>query len=147
MRPVGLAEGIAAEGGKFADRVNAITRGRGVDVVVDLVGGPYVAESLACTATMGRIVVVGMLGGTRADLDLGMLMRRRAEIRGTMLRSRPLEEKIDAANVLAKNLAPLLASRALEPVVDRVLPLARAAEAHAYVASNDGFGKMVLEVD
>jgi putative PIG3 family NAD(P)H quinone oxidoreductase len=147
VRPVGLAEGIAAEGGKFADRVNAITRGRGVDVVVDLVGGPYVAESLACTATMGRIVVVGMLGGTRADLDLGMLMRRRAEIRGTMLRSRPLEEKIDAANVLAKNLAPLLASRALEPVVDRVLPLARAAEAHAYVASNDGFGKMVLEVD
>ena len=146
-RPMGLGEGIVVEGGKFAEKVSAITSGRGVDVVVELVGGAYVAEDLACVAARGRIVVVGMLGGARVDMDLGVLMRKRVELRGTMLRSRPLEEKIEAANVLARHLAPLFATRQLEPVIDRVLPLARAGEAHAYVASNDGFGKVVLEVD
>jgi NADPH:quinone reductase len=146
-RPMGLGEGIVVDAGKFADRVNAITGSRGVDVVVELVGGGYVAEDLACVAPRGRIVVVGLLAGARADLDLGLLLRKRIEMRGTVLRSRPLEEKIDAANLLARHLAPLFATRQLEPVIDKVLPFARAAEAHAYMASNEGFGKVVLEVD
>jgi NADPH2:quinone reductase len=146
-RPMGLGEGVVADGGKFAEKVNAITEGRGVDVVVDLVGGGYVVEDLACIAQRGRIVLVGLLGGTRADVDLGVVLRKRVELRGTMLRSRPLEEKIDAARLLGRHLAPLFATRQLEPVIDKVLPFARAAEAHAYVASNDGFGKVVLEVD
>ena len=146
-RPMGLGEGVVVEGGKFAAIVNERTGGRGVDVVLELVGGGYVTEDLACIAPRGRIVVVGLLAGTRAEVDLGIVLRKRVEIRGTMLRSRPLEEKIEAANVLARHLAPLFATRQLEPVIDRVLPLARAAEAHAYVASNDGFGKLVLEVD
>jgi putative PIG3 family NAD(P)H quinone oxidoreductase len=146
-RPMGIGDAVVVENGKFAERVNEITGGRGVDVVVDLIGGAYVAEDLACVATRGRIVVVGLLGGTRADVDLGMLMRKRVELRGTMLRSRPLEEKIQAANALARNLAPLFATRVLEPVIDKVFPLAKAGEAHAYVASNEGFGKVVLEVD
>ena len=146
-RPMGLGEGVVAEGGKFAEKVNAITEGRGVDVVLDLVGGGYVVEDLACIAQRGRIVVVGLLAGTRADVDLGVVLRKRVELRGTMLRSRPLEEKIDAARVLGRHLAPLFATRQLEPVIDKVLPFARAAEAHDYVASNDGFGKVVLEVD
>jgi NADPH:quinone reductase len=146
-RPMGLGEGIVVEGGRFAEKVMAVTAGRGVDVVIDLVGGGYVAEDLACIAMRGRIVVVGLLAGTRAEVDLGLLMRKRVEMRGTMLRSRPLEEKIEAANVLARHLAPLFATRQLEPVIDRVLPLARASDAHAYVASNEGFGKVVLEVE
>lgn len=146
-RPMGLGEGIVVEGGKLADRVNAITGSRGVNVVVELVGGGYVAEDLACVAPRGRIVVVGLLAGARAELDLGLLLRKRVEIRGTVLRSRPLEEKIDAANLLARHLAPLFATRQLEPVIDKVLPFARAAEAHTYMASNEGFGKVVLEVD
>ncbi len=146
-RPMGLGEGVVVEDGKFAANVNAITGGRGADVVLELVGGAYVAEDLACVAPRGRIVLVGLLAGTRADLDLAVILRKRIELRGTVLRARPLEEKVEAANVLARNLAPLFATRALEPVIDRVLPLARAAEAHAYVASNDGFGKLVLEVD
>jgi NADPH:quinone reductase-like Zn-dependent oxidoreductase len=146
-RPMGLGESVVVEGGKFAEKVSALTGGRGVDVVLELVGGAYVAEDLACVAPRGRIVVVGLLAGARADVDLSMVLRKRLEIRGTVLRSRPLEEKIEAANVLARHLAPLFATRQLEPVVDRVLPLARAAEAHAYVASNEGFGKVVLEVD
>ena len=146
-RPMGLGEGVVVEGGRFAEKVNAITEGRGVDVVVELVGGGYVVEDLACVAPKGRIVVVGLLAGARAEVDLGIVMRKRLELRGTILRSRSLEEKIDAARVLARNLAPLFSTRQLEPVIDRVLPLARAAEAHAYMASNDGFGKVVLEVD
>jgi NADPH2:quinone reductase len=146
-RPMGLAEGVVAQGGAFAEKVNAITDGRGVDVVLELVGGGYVVEDLACVAQRGRIVVVGLLAGTRADVDLGLVLRKRIELRGTVLRSRPLEEKIDAARILSRHLAPLFATRHLEPVIDKVLPLARAAEAHAYMASNDGFGKVVLEVD
>jgi putative PIG3 family NAD(P)H quinone oxidoreductase len=147
-RPMGLGEAVVVEeGGKFAEQVNEITHGKGVDVVLDLVGGAYVAEDLACVAPRGRIVVVGLLAGMRADVDLGLLMRKRIEVRGTMLRSRPLEGKIEAANVLARNLAPLFATRALEPVIDRVFPLAQAGDAHRYVAGNEGFGKVVLEID
>jgi putative PIG3 family NAD(P)H quinone oxidoreductase len=146
-RPMGLGEAVVVENGRFADKVNALTGGRGVECVLELVGGGYVAEDLACVAMRGRIVLVGLLAGAATPVDLGLLLRKRIELRGTMLRSRPLEEKIDAANVLAKNLAPLFASRRLEPVVDRVMPLAQAAEAHAYVASNDGFGKVVLTID
>ncbi len=146
-RPLGLADAVVATNGRFADEVTTITQGKGVDVVLELVGGGYVAEDLACVTPRGRVVVVGLLAGPRVDLDLALLLRKRIELRGTVLRARPLEEKIDAANLLARNLAPLFATRALEPVIDRVLPFARAAEAHAYVASNDGFGKVVLEVD
>jgi putative PIG3 family NAD(P)H quinone oxidoreductase len=145
-RELGLKDGIVAEKGAFAKEVLALTAGRGADVVLELVGGAYVAEDLACLATKGRIVVVGLMAGTRVDLDLNALMRKRAEVRGTVLRARPLEEKILAARALERHLVPLFESGALRPVVDRVLPLARAAEAHALMQSNDTFGKVVLEV-
>jgi NADPH:quinone reductase len=143
---LGLVEGIAVEGPTFAAEVLARTGGRGVDVVLDLVGGAYVAEGLACLALRGRIVVVGVMGGASAAIDLSLLMRKRAELRGTMLRSRPLEEKILAARALARHIAPLLATGALRPVVDSILPLAQAAEAHRRMQSNALFGKIVLEV-
>lgn len=148
-RPLGMNEGIVVDKdkGSFAAQVTELTGGRGVDVVLELVGGAYVVGDLACMAPRGRLVLVGLLAGARADVDLATVLRKRLEIRGTVLRSRPLEEKIDAANLLARHLVPLFASRALEPTIDRVMPLAKAGEAHAYVASNDGFGKVVLEVD
>jgi NADPH:quinone reductase-like Zn-dependent oxidoreductase len=114
--------------------------------VLDLVGGGYVVEDLACLALRGRIVVVGTMGGGSAALDLHLLMRKRAEVRGTMLRSRPLEEKILAARALERHLVPLFESGALKPVVDRVLPLAKAADAHRAMQDNETFGKLVLEV-
>lgn len=146
-RPLGLSDGIVADKGSFASYVTEITGGRGVDVILELVGGNYVLDDVVCLAPRGRLVLVGLVAGARAEMDLGMILRKRLEIRGTMLRSRPLEEKIDAANLLARHLVPLFASRALEPVIDKVLPLAKASEAHAYVASNEGFGKVVLDVD
>ncbi|HEY8042357.1 MAG TPA: NAD(P)H-quinone oxidoreductase [Polyangiaceae bacterium] len=145
-RELGLADGVVVEDGRFAAQVLALTGGRGVDVVLELVGGAYVAEDLACLAPQGRVVVVGMMAGTRVDVDLAVLMRKRAELRGTMLRSRPLEEKILAARALQRHLVPLFASGAVRPVVDRVLPLAQAAEAHGAMQSNETFGKIVLEV-
>jgi putative PIG3 family NAD(P)H quinone oxidoreductase len=143
---LGLEDGIVVEGPKFADEVLALTGGRGVDVVLELVGGAYVAQDLLCLAPRGRIIVVGTMGGGRVELDLTMLMRKRAEVRGTMLRSRPLEEKIIAGQSLERHLVPLFARGLLRPVVDRVLPLARAADAHRLMQNNDAFGKLVLEV-
>jgi putative PIG3 family NAD(P)H quinone oxidoreductase len=145
-RGLGLAMAIAVAGPTFAADVLAYTRGRGVDVVLDLVGGPYVAEDLACLAPRGRIMVVGTMGGTNVPLDLALLMTKRAELRGSVLRTRPLEEKILAARALERHVVPLLASGALRPVVDCVLPLADAAEAHRRVQANTTFGKVVLEM-
>ena len=101
-------------------------------------------ESLASLSEKGRLVLVGLLAGTRADVDLALVLRRRLHVFGTVLRARPLEEKILAAQLLDRRLAPLFASGALKPVIDRVLPLEKAAEAHASLAENEGFGKLVL---
>jgi putative PIG3 family NAD(P)H quinone oxidoreductase len=146
LRSLGQGEPIVVEGGSFADAVLARTNNRGVDVVLDLVGGSYVAQDVRCVAPRGRIVVVGLMAGTRTDVDLALLMTKRVEMRGTTLRARPLEEKIVAASTLDRRLAALFASGALRPIVDRVLPLASAAEAHRVVSSNETFGKVVLEV-
>jgi NADPH:quinone reductase-like Zn-dependent oxidoreductase len=143
-RALGLETMVPVQNGKFAAAVMEATGG--VDVVLELVGGPYLAEDLLCVAPRGRIVLVGLLAGARAELDLGLILRRRLRLWGTVLRARPLEEKIAATQAFARHLLPLFERGALAPIIDRVLPLARAAEAHAHVASNEGFGKVVLEI-
>ena len=143
-RGLGLEAGLIVEGGRFAAQVKQAVGE--VDVVLELVGGGYLAEDLACLAPRGRIVLVGLMAGARAELDLATLLRKRARVFGTVLRSRPLEEKIAATRDFERHVVPLLTRGALAPIVDRVFPLARAAEAHAYVASNQGFGKVVLEI-
>jgi putative PIG3 family NAD(P)H quinone oxidoreductase len=145
-KALGLDDGVVPKDGRFADAVMKLTGGAGVDVVLELVGGAYVAEDLGCIALKARILLVGMIAGPRVDFDLGTLMRRRAQLRGTMLRARPLEEKIAAMRAFERHVVPLFERGLLRAVVDRVLPLAQAAEAHAAMASNEGFGKMVLEV-
>ena len=147
-KELGMSAGVVPvnRGGapEFATQVRALSNGKGADVVLELVGGSYVPESLAAMADRGRLILVGLLAGTRADLDLALVLRRRLQVLGTNLRSRPLEEKILAAQVLDRNLAPLFASGAMKSIVDRVLPLDKAGEAHTYVAANEGFGKVVL---
>lgn len=140
-RELGMAAGIVVADGKFADRVPEPP-----DVILELVGGGYLAEDVRCAAPRGRIILVGLMAGARADVDFALVLRRRLDIRGTVLRARPLEEKIEVGQMLARNLTPLFASRALRPVVDRVLPLADAAAAHAAMGANEGFGKIVLAV-
>jgi NADPH:quinone reductase len=143
-RQLGLDEVVLAEGGKFAARVMDATGG--ADVILELVGGPYLAEDLGCIKPRGRIVLVGLMAGIRAELDLNVLLRKRVQITGTVLRSRPLEEKIAATQQFSRHVVPLIARGAVRPVIERVLPLAQAAEAHAQVGANQGFGKWVLEV-
>jgi len=133
---------------RFAEEVRAITKaitGReGADVVLELVGGNYVPESLAALAYRGRLVLVGLMAGVRAEVDLGVVLRQRLRVVGTVLRSRPLEEKIEAAQVLERNISPLIAAGRIVPIVDKVFPLAEAKAAMDFMASNASFGKIVL---
>jgi putative PIG3 family NAD(P)H quinone oxidoreductase len=138
---------LVADDARFADQVLARTDGRGVDVVLELIGGPYVAEDVGCAATAARIVLVGMLAGARSELDQAAVMRKRLSLRGTVLRARPLEEKIAAMQAFARHVVPLFEDGTLKAVVGRSFPLSEVAEAHRYVASNQGFGKVVLGVD
>jgi NADPH2:quinone reductase len=148
-KALGMRHGIHAKGATFADDVLAVTGNDGVDVVLELVGGAYVAEDLRCVALHGRIVVVGMLAGANVDLNLSVLMRRRATLHGTMLRSRPLEDRILAMRTFARHVVPLFSAESstrMVPVVDRTFPWEKAGDAHSYLATNEGFGKVVLEV-
>jgi putative PIG3 family NAD(P)H quinone oxidoreductase len=145
-RSLGLDHGIAVGGGepRFAEEVKRLTGGEGVPLVLDFVGGAYAAENVASLALRGRVIVIGTLSGAGAHFDLGALMRRRAEVIGTVLRPRPLEEKIRATRLFAADVLPLLAAGRVKPIVDEVLPLAKAREAHERMERNATFGKLVL---
>lgn len=129
---------------RFAEEVRRVTGGEGVPVVLDFVGAAYAAENVAALAQGGRIVSIGTMGGNKATVDLSLLMRRRGELIGTVLRPRPLEEKIRATRLFAKDVLPLLAQGKVKPIVDAALPMARAREAHERLEKNDSFGKLVL---
>jgi putative PIG3 family NAD(P)H quinone oxidoreductase len=145
-RALGMNAGIVPVNGAFAAEVAELTGKRGVDVVIDLVGGDYTRESIAACATLGRLVLVGLTAGASATLPLGDVLRKRLTLVGTMLRARPLEEKIEAAQLLSRSLSPWLSEGRVRPVVDRVFPLSEASAAHAYVAANTSFGKVLLDV-
>lgn len=119
----------------------------GVDVALDLVGGDWLAATVECMAMRGRIVLIGLLAGRSATLNLGTVLTRRLQIRGTVLRSRSAREKADATAAFARDVLPLLGSGQVRPVVDSVFPLERIAEAHALLESNRTFGKVVLRID
>lgn len=142
-RPLGLEHAVAGEDG-WADRVLEITGGRGVDVVLDLVGGPYLDGNVKAVASHGRIVVVGVPGGAKGTLDLATLMRKRALVRGTVLRSRSPAEKATLARSFEVDVLPGFQDGSLVPVVDRTFPAARAAEAHRFMETNGNFGKILL---
>ena len=131
---------------RFADFARAESGGHGVDVVLDLVGGAYVPEDLRALREQGRLLLVGLTAGARAEVDLSVLLRKRLRVFGTVLRARPLEEKIALGQVLARHISPLVAARKVTAVMDEVLPLERAPEALAKLASNATFGKLVLRV-
>lgn len=114
------------------------------DVILDGVGAGYLAENLEALASKGTLVVIGLLAGATGELSLGQLLRKRATIVGSVLRSRPLEEKIELAQTFASRSAAGFASRALFPVVADVMPMAEVGEAHRRLESDDVVGKLVL---
>ena len=120
------------------------TDGRGVDVVLDLVGGAYLEGNQRVLAERGRHVVVGIPSGHRAPVDLGLLMRKRATVRGTVLRSRSREEKVALARAFSRDVSPGFEDGSLKPVVDCVFPAEEAAAAHRYMEQNRNFGKILL---
>lgn len=143
-RELGLDDGIVVEEARFAAAVKERTAGRGADVVLDTVGGAYLGENVAAVARGGRIVVIGLMGGVAGEMPLGTLLAKRALVRGTVLRSRPLEEKAALSQAFARDVIPLLAAGRLRPVVDAVLPMKDVAEAHRRMEANETFGKLVL---
>ena len=131
----------------LAVQIAAAAGGRGVNVVLDLVGAASWPLALDTLAPRGRIVAVGTMSGARVALDLSALMRRRATLIGTVLRSRSAAEKAALTEAFAERMLPALVAGRLRPVVDRVLPLSEAAAAHALLERNDTLGKIVLSVD
>lgn len=148
-RRLGLEDGVVVAGGDLAaiaERARAWTGGAGVDVVLDLVGGAYVPASIDALAVRGRLILIGTLAGARAELPLGRVLRSRLTIRGTVLRARPLEEKIAATRAFAREVVPLLERGVVRPVVDSTFPLEEVRAAHARLESNATIGKVVLTV-
>jgi putative PIG3 family NAD(P)H quinone oxidoreductase len=128
----------------FVEAVRAATDGRGADVVLDVIGAKYLARNIDVLASNGRLVVIGLQGGTRAELDLGLLLRKRAAVLATALRSRPAEEKAAIVASVRENVWPLLEAGAVRPVVDRVLPMTEAAAAHRVLEAGEAVGKVLL---
>lgn len=142
-KPLGMAAGVVAEAAKFAD---AVRKHGEPSVVLELIGGPYVDEDIRAVSVLGRIVLVGLLAGGRTEVDLGGILRKRIRVMGTVLRARPLEEKIAAMRSFEAHVVPMFARGLLAPVIDTVMDLDAAAAAHSRMASNQGFGKIVLRV-
>lgn len=145
---LGLEHAVAVErdfdARALADQIVAAAGG-GADVIIDLVGGPYLAVDVAAAAPKGRIVIVGIIAGTQHGLDLAVLLGKRLTVRGTVLRSRPKAEKTAATDAFAAGVVPLLESDQLRPVVEEIVPLAEAERGYEAMAGDATFGKIILD--
>jgi NADPH2:quinone reductase len=143
---LGAERGINYREEDFVAVVRELTAGKGVDVVLDMVAGDYVAREIDCLADDGRIALIALLGGARANVDLGQVLRRRLTISGSTLRPRPVAFKAAIAAKLQERVWPLFAQGSIKPVIYRVFPLEQAAQAHALMESSTHVGKIVLQV-
>ena len=130
----------------FVDAVGDWTGGGGVDVVLDVIGGEYLVRNIRCLKTQGRIVQVGVMGEAVASFPLGALLPKRASLIGTVLRSRPLEQKLDANQRFLSELLPRFDDGTLRPVIDSRYALEDIAEAHNYMATNANIGKILIDI-
>ncbi len=128
----------------FVEEVRRITAGRGVDVILDMVAGPYVAREIKCMAEDARLVIIAVQGGVESQIDAGLVLRRRLTVTGSTLRARPVAFKGAIASALRAKVWPWLESGKVKPVIHQVFPAAQAAAAHALMESNQHIGKLVL---
>jgi NADPH:quinone reductase len=144
VKEMGLDVPIDTMNGDWAPQIEAEIGPDAVNGVLDLVGGNYLAGNLRVAALKGRIVVVGLSAGAMSQFNMGILLRKRLTIVGTVLRARPIEEKIELTREFSARMIPLFESGRLKPIVDRVLPFDQIADAHRLMESNATFGKVVL---
>jgi NADPH:quinone reductase len=143
---LGLDIGCHVPEQDFVALTREATGGGGADAAIDLVGGSQVPRTLAALRERGRLVLVGLTGGSTAEIDLAVVLRRRLRMEGTVLRARSRDEKAAAVAAFGRDVLPLLASGAIRPVIDRVVPFTAVAEAHRVMETNLTFGKLVVEV-
>ena len=144
---LGAQSAINYRAADFVEAIGQLTSGRGVDVILDIVGGDYLARNLKTLAVEGRLVQIGLQGGAKATIDLAVIMQRKLTLTGSTLRARSVEEKGAIARELERHVWPLLAAKTVAPVVCRTLPLQQAGEAHRLLESGEIIGKIVLTVD
>lgn len=143
---LGAAGGVNRHQEKFAERAEQWTQGKGFDVILDPVGGAYLKDNLSALATEGRLVIIGLMGGSNAELSLGALMVRRQRIIGSTLRARSVASKAMIIDQLKKSVWPLIEAGKVVPVIDQTLPIEEANQAHQIIESNQTFGKVILSI-
>jgi len=145
----GLSGGIVVKDDPLVliEAVKKLTDGRGMDVILDLVGARYLEANLKSLAMKGRMMLVGTTSGNQGTLDLSLMLGKRLTLRGTVLRARTKEEKAAATAAFANDVVPLLANRTVKPVIDRIYKMNEIREAHQRMESNENFGKIVLSID
>ena len=146
-RELGLDHTIDASAGDWVAQVEERAGRDGIHAIVDLVGGEYFGANLRVLASRGRVVVVGLTAGSRSELDLSIVLRKRLHIVGTVLRARPIEEKIALAREFSERVVPLFEAGRLRPVIEHVFPFSHIRAAHELLESNVTFGKVVLTWD
>ena len=144
-KPLGLDYGLSDK--NFADEIKRHTEGKGVHVVLDFIGAAYMEQNLDALTTWGRMVYLATLGGTQANVNLGLLMAKRIQIRGCTLRSRTLEEKLGVTRRFSTQVVPLFASGKVKPIVEQVYPMHEIGEAHKAMAANTNFGKLIVTIE
>ncbi len=146
VETLGAAMGINYRSQDYVEEIKKATDGKGVDVVLDMVAGEYINRNLRCLADDGRIVIIALLGGSKAAIDCGQVLRRRLTVTGSTLRPRPVDFKAAIAQSLKQHVWPLLAAKKIKPIVHATFPLAKACDAHAMMEAGEQIGKIVLTV-
>ena len=145
-KELGATEGINYKTTDFVTEIQRLTDGQGVDVVLDFIGAPYFERNLSILKTKGRLLQVGLIGGSATEINLNTVMRNRLQIIGSVMRPQSVDEKIAITQRFVERWLPGLKSGVLQPIIDIVFPLAEAAQAHAYMEANRNFGKIILRV-
>ncbi|HCI81159.1 MAG TPA: NAD(P)H-quinone oxidoreductase [Ktedonobacter sp.] len=143
-KPLGLDYGLGDN--NFADEVKRLTQGRGVHVIIDFTGASYMAQNLDALTLWGRMVFLATLGGTQANVNIGMLMGKRIQMRGCTMRTRTLEEKLTVTRLFTTQVVPLLANGTVKPIIEQTFAMHDISEAHKAMAENKNFGKYIITI-
>ena len=146
-KALGCTEGINYKACNFAEEIMRLTSGEGVDVVQDFIGAPYLEQNLSILKPRGRLLMVGLMGGTTVEANLRHILRKRLQIFGSVMRSLPIEEKIQITKRFVNRWLPLLKEGRIKPIIDTVMALSQAREAHEYMEANKNFGKIILKIE